>query len=56
MRVLSSLALKSCGGSHLIFLEIEPGKNGFVIVSQKINFHSFSFQIAMYLTLFVIGF
>ena len=26
------------------------------IVSQKINFHSFSFQIAVYLTLFVIDF
>ena len=32
------------------------GKNGFVIVSQRINFHSFSFQIAVYLTLFVIVF
>ena len=37
---------------YLLFLEIEPGKNGFEIVSQKINFHSFSFQIAVYLTLF----
>ena len=31
-------------------------KNGFVVVSQRINFHSFSFQIAVHLTLFVIGF
>ena len=31
-------------------------KNGFVIVSQRINFYLFSFQIAVYLILFVIGF
>ena len=31
-------------------------KNGFVVVSQRINFHSFSFQIAVHLTLFVIVF
>ena len=30
----------------------QNGKNGFVIVSQRINFHSFSFQIAVYLTIF----
>ena len=36
---------------YSLFLEIER-KNGFVIVSQRINFHSFSFQIAVYLTIF----
>ena len=34
----------------------QDGENGIVINSQKINFHSSSFQIAVYLTLFVIVF
>ena len=32
------------------------GKNAFVIVSPRITFHSFSFQIALYLTLFCFWF
>ena len=38
----------------LLFLEIERSKR--ICNIQMITFHSFSFQIAVYLTLFVIGF
>ena len=48
---------KSCSHETFIYHSSKwNGKNGFAIVSQRINFHSFSFQIAVYLTLFVIGF
>ena len=43
-------------GKIIHYSSKQNGKSGFVIVSQRINFHSFSFQIAVYLTLFVIVF
>ena len=43
-------------GRIISYSSKKGGENGIVIVSQKINFHSFSFQIAVYLTLFVIVF
>ena len=39
-------------GRNICYSSKQNGKNGFVIVSQMIHFHSFSFQIAVYLTLF----
>ena len=48
---------KLCRHGRIIYYSSKQnGENGFVIVSQRINFHSFSFQIAVYLTLFVIDF
>ena len=48
---------KLCRNGRIIHYSSQwNGENGFVIVSQRINFHSFSFQIAVYLTLFVIDF
>ena len=43
-------------GRFFYYSSKNNGKNGFVIVSQRINFHLFSFQIAVYLTLSVIVF
>ena len=43
-------------GRIIYYSSKQDRENGIVIVSQKINFHSFSFQIAVYLTLFVIVF
>ena len=56
-----TLGLESIGklcrhGRIIYYSSRQNAKNGFLIVSQKINFRSFSFQIAVYLTLFVIGF
>ena len=49
---------KLCRHGRIIYYSSQWNgkKNWFVIVSQRINFHSFSFQIAVYLTLFVIDF
>ena len=48
---------KLCRHRRTIYYSLKQnGENGFVIVSQRISFHSFSFQIAVYLTLFVIVF
>ena len=48
---------KLCRHGRIIYYSSKQnGENGFVIVSQRISFHSFFFQIAVYLTLFVIGF
>ena len=45
---------KLCRHGRIIYYSLKQnGKNGFVLVSQRINFHSFSLQIAVYLTLFV---
>ena len=44
---------KLCRHGRIIYYSSKSdGENGIVIVSQKINFHSLSFQIAVYLTLF----
>ena len=45
---------KLCRHGRIIYYSSK--QNGFVIVSQRINFYSFSFQIAVHLTLFVIVF
>ena len=46
---------KLCRHGRIIYYSSKKnGKNGFVIVSKRINFHSFSFQIAVYLTLFLL--
>ena len=48
---------KLCRHRRIIYYSPKQnGKNGFLIYSRRINFHSFSFQIAVYLTLFVIDF
>ena len=56
-----TLALQAIGklcrhGKIIHYSSKQNGKSGFVIVSQRINFHFFSFQITVYLTLFVIVF
>ena len=48
---------KLCRHGRIIYYSSKQnGKNGFVIVSQRINFNSFSCQMAVHLTLFVIVF
>ena len=45
---------KLCRHGRIIYYSLKQNEeNGFVIVSQRIDFHSFYLQIAVYLTLFV---
>ena len=45
---------KLCRHGRIIYYSSKQnGKNGFVIVSERINFNSFSCQMAVHLTLFV---